>query len=125
MSCDSLRTPFLKKRMWEEKYLLCQYFLYLYTYSSPNTKLTATTVVTEVHIIGCLFFLRFYLFILDRGEGKEKKRKSNINVWLPLTAPYWGPDQICNPSMCPDWGVNQQPFGSQAAADPLSHTNQD
>ena len=26
----------------------------------------------------------FYLF-LDRGEGREKERESNINVWLPLT----------------------------------------
>ena len=24
---------------------------------------------------------------LDRGEGRER----NINVWLPLTCPYWGP----------------------------------
>ena len=37
-----------------------------------------------------LFFLRFYLFILDRRGGREKERERNINVWLPLTRPYWG-----------------------------------
>ena len=26
------------------------------------------------------FFKRFYLFILDRGEGREKQRVRNINV---------------------------------------------
>ena len=29
-----------------------------------------------------LFFKLFYLFILDRGERREKE--GNINVWLPL-----------------------------------------
>ena len=29
-------------------------------------------------------------------------------------APYWGPDLVHNPGMCPDWESNQQPFGSQA-----------
>ena len=33
------------------------------------------------------FFKRFYL-ILERGEGREKEGKRNINVWLPL---MWAP----------------------------------
>ena len=37
------------------------------------------------------FFLRFYLF-LDRGEGREKERERNINVWYCLShTPHWGP----------------------------------
>ena len=41
----------------------------------------------------------FYLF-LERGEGKEKERKRNID-WLPLL--YASPgEQICNLGMCPD-----------------------
>ena len=28
-----------------------------------------------------------YLF-LDRGEGREKEREININVWLPLACPH-------------------------------------
>ena len=31
-----------------------------------------------------------YLF-LERGEEKKKERERNINVWLPLARPHWGP----------------------------------
>ena len=30
-----------------------------------------------------------YLFF-DRGEGREKEREKNINVWLPLAHPLLG-----------------------------------
>ena len=39
---------------------------------------------------GYFFKYFIYLFILERGKGREKEEK-NINVWLPLTSPYWGP----------------------------------
>ena len=65
----------------------------------PNT--TNLCYFTRVHFMGCelfitrafiyLFLKRFYLFILDRGEGKEKERERNINVWLPLTCLHQGP----------------------------------
>ena len=45
----------------------------------------------------CFVFLRFYLFILERGEGKEKEER-NINVWLPLVRPLlgtWPVTQAC------------------------------
>ena len=38
-----------------------------------------------------------YLF-LERGEGREKERERNINVWLPLTRPLvgtWPATQAC------------------------------
>ena len=35
------------------------------------------------------FLKRFYLFILERGEGREKERERNID-WLPLTHPLLG-----------------------------------
>ena len=28
-------------------------------------------------------------------------------------APYWGPDLVQKPGMCPDWESNKQPFGLQ------------
>ena len=56
--------------------------------------------------------LFIYLF-LERGEGKEKDREGNINVWLLLTHPHAG-DLVCNLGFCPDWESNQRPFGSQA-----------
>ena len=42
---------------------------------------------------GCPFLKkRFYLFIfIERGEGRENERERNINVWLPVTCPLWGP----------------------------------
>ena len=38
-----------------------------------------------------------YLF-LERGEGREKERERNINVWFPLTGPplgTWPETQAC------------------------------
>ena len=37
-------------------------------------------------------------------------------------APHWG--LACNPGMCPDWELNQRPFGSQGGPQSLSHTSQ-
>ena len=45
-----------------------------------------------------------YLF-LDRGEGWEKERERNINLWVPPTHPPTG-DLASNPDMCPDWDLN-------------------
>ena len=32
-------------------------------------------------------FILFIYLLLERGETREKERKKNINVWLPLTRP--------------------------------------
>ena len=37
-----------------------------------------------------IFFLRFYLFILERGEGRGKERERDIGVWLHLMIPLLG-----------------------------------
>ena len=62
------------------------------------------------------FFLRFYLFIFTErgGEGKEKEGKKHQCVVASCT-PHAG-DLACNPGMCPDWGSNPRPFGSQSRA---------
>ena len=63
--------------------------------------------------IGASFFKDFYLFILERGEGREKKRERNIDVrnihQLNLVHAPTG-EQTCNLGMCPDWESNQRPF---------------
>ena len=40
----------------------------------------------------------------------------HISVWLPLAHPLlnWGPDLVRDPGICPDWELNQLPFGLQA-----------
>ena len=43
-------------------------------------------------IVSKLYLLKKILFIyfLERGEGREKERERNINVWLLLTQPLLG-----------------------------------
>ena len=50
-----------------------------------------------------LSFKDFIYLFLERGEKKEKERERNINVCLPLHAPYWVPAH--NPGMCPRLGI--------------------
>ena len=45
-------------------------------------------------LVALIFFPYFlkilFILYLDRGEGREKERERNINVWLPLARPLWG-----------------------------------
>ena len=44
------------------------------------------------------FFKDFIYLFLERGEGREKERERNINVWLPLMNPLlgaWPATQAC------------------------------
>ena len=52
-----------------------------------------------------------YLF-LEREEGREEEREKNINVVASHMPPI--EDLTHNRGMCPDWGLNHRPFGSQA-----------
>ena len=69
-----------------------------------------------------LYFLkRFYLF-LERGEGREKERKKNINVWLPLTCPLlgtWPVTQACALT----GNQTGDPLVHRLALNPLNHTS--
>ena len=63
------------------------------------------------------FKKRFYLFIFrERGREGEREGEKHQCV-VAFHAPPTG-DLVCNPGMCPDWELSQQPFGSQA--DPQS-----
>ena len=68
------------------------------------------------------FLKRFYLFS-ERGEGREKERERNINVWLPLAHPLqgtWPATQAC--------ALTGNRTGDLSARrpvlNPLSHTSQ-
>ena len=56
------------------------------------------------------FLLRFYLFIFRRGEGMEKGRETSM-CGCPSLPPI--EDLAHNPGTCPDWELNQRPFGLQ------------
>ena len=43
------------------------------------------------HIFIDYFLKDFLNLFLERGEGKDKERERNINVWLPLAHPLQGP----------------------------------
>ena len=68
-----------------------------------------------------LLFKSFYLFIFRerRREGEREGEKYQCVVACHM-APNG--DLAHNPGMCPDWGSNQQPFGSQPMLNPLSYT---
>ena len=54
------------------------------------------------------------------GGRKGEKHQCVVASHLGHTG-----DLAYNPGMCPDWESNWQPFGSQAALNPLNHTSQD
>ena len=47
-------------------------------------------IVNERMTYFILFFKDFIYLFLERGEGREKERERNINVWLPLARPLLG-----------------------------------
>ena len=58
----------------------------------------------RLEIIIIHFFFK-KIFYIEGGEGREKERERNINMWLPFTWPPTG-DLAHNPGMCPDWELN-------------------
>ena len=69
-------------------------------------KVLSTSLVPSTYI-----FLRFYLFILDRGEGREKDKERNINVWLPLVHPLLGTWSGLQPRHVPWLGIKMATLG--------------
>ena len=69
------------------------------------------------------FFFFKILFIIFRERGREKERKRNINVWLPLMFPLlgtWPATQAC--ALTGNW--TGDPLVRRPALNPLSHTSQ-
>ena len=71
----------------------------------------------------CFFvlFLRFIYLFLERGAGREKEKKRNINAWLPLHAPNWGSG--LKPRHVPG-NRTSNPLVPRLALNSLSHTSQ-
>ena len=70
------------------------------------------------------FLKRFYLFTFRQsGEGREKEREKDINVWLPLMCPQlgtWPATQACALT----GSLTGDPLVRRPAINPLSHTSQ-
>ena len=69
-----------------------------------------------------LFFLDFIYLFLERGDGREKERERNINVWLPLTRPLlgtWPAIQACALTR----NRTGDPLVRKLTLNPLSHTS--
>ena len=75
-------------------------------------------------------YVCIYLFILERGEGKEKEMQRNFKVqenhWSFASHTPPTRDLADNPGMCPDWEWNwTSDFSiSRMIPNPLSHTSQ-
>ena len=70
------------------------------------------------------YFLKDFIYLfLEKGEGREKQKKRNINVWLPLMhliLGTWPTTQAC--AMTGNRTSN--PLVHSLALSPLSHTSQ-
>ena len=63
---------------------------------------------------GCfIHFLKDFTYLFSE-RGREEKREGEKHLCVVAShVPPTG-DLAHNPSMCPDWELNQRPFGSQA-----------
>ena len=72
----------------------------------------------------CILYLNDFIYLfLERGEGKEKKRERNINVWLPLMHHLlgtWPETQACTLTR----NQTGDPLLHSPVLNPLSHTSQ-
>ena len=67
-----------------------------------------------------MHFLKYFIYLfLERGEGREKERERNINVWLPLAHPLLR-TQACALTE----NRTGDPLVCSLALNPLSHTSQ-
>ena len=68
-----------------------------------------------IYIYIFIYLKIFYLFFLERGEGRER----NISVWLTPSASHWGPGlQLRH---VPQMGI--EPATLLFTPNPLSHTS--
>ena len=73
--------------------------------------------------IPLLYLKILFIFFLDRGEGREKERERNTNVWLPLARPLlgtWPATQACALTGNP----TSDHLFHRPELNPLSHTSQ-
>ena len=91
----------------------------LVSFEMPTACINSNTAGVRYDFI----FKDFIYLLLERGEGKEKERDRNINVWVPLMCPLlgtWPATQACALTR----NRSSDPLVSRPALSPLSHTSQ-
>ena len=102
---------------------------------NPNTDLSTKELFALRHyiiVVQYFVFLKnltlmrrvtFYLFYFFREKRRERGREGeNINVWLPLSAPNWGPG--LQPRHVPWLGIEPAAFWFKGRHSIQSHTAQ-
>ena len=59
-----------------------------------------------------LVYLKILFIFSERRRGGEREGEKHQCVVASCVSPTG--DLVHNPDMCPEWELNQQPFGSQA-----------
>ena len=76
-----------------------------------------------IYVLYTYFFKDFIYLFLERGEGRQKERDRNINVWLPLARPLLGTSPATQ--ACALTGnQTSDPLLHSPVLNPLSHTSQ-
>ena len=60
------------------------------------------------------FTLNFFNLFIFRESGREGEREGEKHQCIVASHTPCIGDLACNPGMCPDWELNQPPFGLQA-----------
>ena len=79
-------------------------------------------VALEMELYGGDFKDYLFIYFLERGEGREKEKERNINVWLPLTHPQPG-TRPATQACALTGNRNSNPLVLRSALHPLSHTS--
>ena len=98
------------------------YYFYYLLLSKSNMYITCLDP-EGIWIYFFIYLKRFICLFSHRGEGKEKKRERNINVWLPLMRPLlgtWPATQACALT----GSRSSNPLILRPALNPLSHASQ-
>ena len=79
---------------------------------TPSSTVFLEISLSKTQLTIFYFFLKIFIYLFLEGKGGRKREKHQCMV--ASCAPPTG-DPAHNLGMCPDWELNQQPFGLQAS----------
>ena len=90
----------------------------IYHISIVSGKFTCDVCEVPSRVTFLCLFLNILFIFRERGREGEREGEKYQCVVASQSAPTG--DLACNPGMCTDWELNQQPFGFQPELSPLS-----